>query len=272
MGLTGAAVVNQIGRPDERHLSRARLLLRALPDVFQKAARDPFAARAVLLYLVLDQDEEIRTKQLEHLKASADRGVYPETLRLIHAKGNLLTQQRLPLIELALPTLRRISMEQAQRFLKNLNALIRADGKITLFEWCLNHVVAEYLKKCFEKPSEEGPLIQDLNQVKRDCAVVLSTLIHAAHNQKITPSEVFAEAAGELGQTAMEMIASDKLSLAELDQSLKVLKRLKPQAKARLIKACTACVLADGRIEQAEEELLRGVAATLSLPMPPLSV
>ncbi len=271
LGLTGAAVVNQIGRPDERHLNRARLLLRGIPEVFQKAARDPFATRAVLLYLVLDQDGEIRAKQLEHLKTSADRGVYPETLRLLRAEGNLLPEQRLPLIELALPTLHRISKEQARLFLNNINTLIKADGKITLFEWCLNHVVVEYLKKCFEKPSEEGPLIQDLSQAKHDCTVVLSTLIHAAHNQKIKPHEVFAEAACELGQTGMEIIPAEKLNLAELDQALKVLKRLKPQAKALLIKACTACVLADGRIEQAEAELLRGVAATLSIPMPPLS-
>ncbi len=269
-GLTGAVVMDQIGRPDETHLNQAKLLLRGIPEIFQKAVRDPFAARAVLLYLVLDQDEEIRTKQLEQLKKAAERGVYPETLRLIRAGDNISQEHRLPLVELALPTLHRISKEQAHHFLDNLDSLIRADGRITLFEWCLQTIISQNLLEYFDKPSRPAAQINDLNQVTQDCTVVLSILVHATRHTGITAVDVFSSAVKELAQTDMDLIPPKQLSLARLDHSLMVLKRLKPQPKALLIKACVTCVLADGRIEPVEAELLRGVAATLSVPMPPL--
>jgi uncharacterized tellurite resistance protein B-like protein len=40
--------------------------------------------------------------------------------------------------------------------------------------------------------------------------------------------------------------------------------------KAKLVKACAACVLADKKIEPIEAELLRAIADTLDCPMPPL--
>ncbi len=269
MGLTGAAVMEQIGRPDSAHLNRARLLLRNMPEVFRKAARDPFAARAVLFYLVLDQNEEVRARQLEQLKKTGDRGVYPETIRLLRTGGDLSRELRLPLVEMALPTLRRISEEQSRLFLHNLNSLILADGKITLFEWCLHKIVAQHIEEYFGKQLVPSP-IGNLEQVQKDCEVVLSTLVHATRHQGLEKSDVFTEATKELGLPNLELIQSKDLSLAVLDRSLKNIKNLKPQPKARLIKACVVCVLADGRIEPVEAELMRGVAATVSVPMPPL--
>jgi tellurite resistance protein len=40
--------------------------------------------------------------------------------------------------------------------------------------------------------------------------------------------------------------------------------------KERLLRACAACALADGRVAAAEGEIVRAVAATLGCPMPPL--
>ena len=75
-----------------------------------------------------------------------------------------------------------------------------------------------------------------------------------------------------MGQPELELAPQDRLGLAVLDRALKVLKRLKPEPKGRLLKACAACVVADGRIEAAEAEMFRAIAATLDVPMPPLVV
>jgi tellurite resistance protein len=40
--------------------------------------------------------------------------------------------------------------------------------------------------------------------------------------------------------------------------------------KERLLRACAACALADGRVAAAEGEIVRAVAASLGCPMPPL--
>ncbi len=270
-GLTGATVFDQIGRPDSSHLLRARQLLRDIGKPLLKVARDPFAARAVLLYLVLDENHEIRTKQLQHLKTEAARGVYPEVQRLIRADINIKREQRFTLAELALPALRRLSEEESRLFLKNLNGMIRADGRITFFEWCLFRIVAQYIDDFFQKPAKaDCHLISTLEQVKKECSIILTMLVKAANHVGLTHAEVFQRAVAEMGLEIQPAPAED-LNLTRLDNSLKVLRGLKPQGKARLIRGCVACVEADGRIEPLEFGLLRTMAATLSVPMPPLS-
>jgi hypothetical protein len=40
--------------------------------------------------------------------------------------------------------------------------------------------------------------------------------------------------------------------------------------KDRILAACAACALADGRVTSAEAEVIRAVAASLGQPAPPL--
>ncbi len=270
-GFSAANVLARIGRPGNADLSKAKHLLKNIDDVFLRAARDPFSAQAVLLYLVLDDDTGIREQQLVHLKSSAAPGISPEIRKLIRTGKAVLPEERLALVELSLPALRRFSKEQANHFLRDLKSLIRIDGKITLFEWCLLRIVSSYIDDYFEKPSgDAGTLIDTLDQVGHDCAMVFSVLAYSTHHDGLTHSEVFARAIQETGLPSLERIPADRINLASLEKSLKKLQQLKPQAKALLLKGCITCVLADGKIRAVEAELLRSVAATLSVPMPPL--
>lgn len=269
-GLSGAAVTEQIGRPDSRHLQRARMLLKSIEEPLLKVGRDPFTARAALLFLVLDDNEEIRIKQLQQLKGEASRGVYPEIQRLLRTETVISREQRLALAELALPALRRLSEQEAQLFMQNLSTIIRADGRITLFEWCLFRVTAQFIDDFFKKTAKtDQHLISNLEQVKNECAVILTMLVKTARHVGVKNSEVFHLASAAAG-LEIEPVTGKNLNLSRLDRSLKVLRKLKPKAKAKLIQSCVVCVEADGRIEPIEYELLRAVAASLAVPMPPL--
>jgi Zn-dependent protease with chaperone function len=270
-GLVATEVVASVGRPTEAHLGYARQMLHDIPEVLRKAARDPFSARALICYLVLDPAQEVRDGQLLHLKAKADRGVYAETLKLVREGEGLLPEHRLPLVDLALPTLRRLSEPQFRLFLDNLNALMAADGKISLFEWCLRKIVAQHLGAAFGKPAGRRSLGGELDQVAGSCVVLLSVLVHAVNQEGIGAAGAFAAARSELG-LAIELAPQERLGLVELDRALLELNRLSPLLKAKVLKACAACVTADGRIVPLEAELLRAVAATLNCPMPPLVV
>jgi len=271
MGLTGAGMVAQVGQLSEANLGYARILLRGIPEVLQKAARDPFAARALICFLVLDGDEAVRARQLQHLKNSADRGVHLETLKLIRAGGALRPEQRLPLVDLALPTLHRLTTPQYQKFLANLDTLIEADGRISLFEWCLRRIVLHHLAKAFGRPAGKGAATGDLTQVAGSCVVLLSLLAHAGNPHEGGAAAAFAAARAELN-LEIELAPSERVGLVALDRALDDLEKLAPQLKARLLTACGACVTTDGLIAPVEAELLRAVAATLDCPMPPLAI
>ncbi len=270
-GFTVANVISRIGKPSGADLNTAKHLLQNIDAVFLRAARDPFSAQAALLYLTLDDNSTIREQQLSYLKKSGTPGISPEIRKLIQTGNSVRPEERLALVELSLPSLRRLTEEQAHLFLLDLKSLIRTDGKVTLFEWCLLRIVSSYIDDYFEKPSAQtGHLINDLNQVSQDCAMVLSTLAYSTRHEGLTQAEVFARAIKEMGLPAIKQIHVDGINLALLEKSLKTLQRLKPQAKAVLIRGCVACVLADGKIAAVEAELLRSVAATLSVPMPPI--
>ena len=77
--------------------------------------------------LVLDKGQKVRDKQLRQLQDHADRDVYTLTLRLMPEMNGLEIKYRLPLIDIAIPALKQLSISQYESFRHNLLAVDR-DG------------------------------------------------------------------------------------------------------------------------------------------------
>ncbi len=69
--MTSGAIVDQTGQPAPSQLAYAHKLINDLPDEFASAVNDPFAARAVIYFLVLDKDKAAHNDQLQHLEISS---------------------------------------------------------------------------------------------------------------------------------------------------------------------------------------------------------
>ena len=272
-GTTAAAAVKHIGQPTAAHLGYARELISGLPPVLKAAAHEPFAARAVVHFMVLDDDPKVRSQQLNHLKGAADSQVYEETVRLAKEVGELKVEQRLPLVDMVLPTLRQLSKKQYLRFRENLDTLIEADGRLSLFEWVIRKIICHHLDAVYErKTSRTSYGFTTMVKAAPSCSVLLSLLIHASHHGGMSKAEVLAIAGQELAGINVELLDQNKLSFNLIEQALDQLTQLKPLAKGKLIRACAAAVTADQHIAPVEAELLRAIADTLDCPMPPLVV
>jgi hypothetical protein len=256
--------------PTRAHLGYAAELIKDLPEALRRGVAEPFAARAVIYGLVLDTDEYMCRRQLEHLARDADPGVYAETVRLRGLVRSLKVASRLPLVDMALPTLRQLSHSQYGLFKKNLTALIEADGKLSLFEWTLRKVVCHHLDRAFAGTAGAARGKTSLRQARSACAVLLSLLVYATRPEGLTEQEVFAAAVAELGEPEVRLIDPGQLSFGRLDGAIDELAGLPPLERARLVKACAVCVLADRKIAAVEAELLRAIAETLDSPLPPL--
>lgn len=75
----------------------------------KQAAHEPFGARALIYFLVLDKDPNQRRQQLQHLMAHADPGAYRETVKLNLQSDRFENEYRLALIDMALSSLRQLS-------------------------------------------------------------------------------------------------------------------------------------------------------------------
>jgi Zn-dependent protease with chaperone function len=267
--LASGTMIDHIGQPQAQHLAYAGTVLAALPGSLLSAAREPSAARALIYLLVLDESAQARTAQLEHLQQAADVGVYQELNSLLKKDLVIAAEQRLPLVELALPSLRQLSEHQYQLFKTNFDTLIALDNKISLFEWCLQKFLFHHLAQTFSdsKPAKLGRT--PLARCQQEIAILLAVMSHSHKERALDAREVFTKGATELDMD-LTMPSLKDLSYSKLDSALERLTTVKPLQKPALLKACAASILADDQVAPIEVELLRTVAAILDCPMPPL--
>ncbi len=271
----GAAsrAVADVGQPKAGHVALAEQLLARMPEALRDAAHDPFGARAVIYAMLLDRDpaSESRARQWTHLEAHADKAVLEMTRKIEPLISNLDTALRLPLIDIALPTLRHMTISQFEPFEKSIDALIRADRRMDTFEWVLAGLLRRHLTPHYRNVRKPRVDYYSLRTLGRECGVLLSALARAG-GEKTAAREAFTRAARHLEPVRVPWLDADQSDLAQLDAALEKLNTAAPALKKSLLEATAACVLADQQVTWREVELLRAVADRLDCPMPPVLI
>ena len=273
VGATMATVANaidQIGNPEQETIAHARTLIAGLPDVITEAVREPFGARAVIYSFVLDQGREVRDRQLMHLQKYADPNVFELTQKLIAEMDGLDFKHRLPLIDMAIPALKQLSIGQYQSFKKNLTALIEMDSRIDLLEWSLQKILFSHLDGHFFKPAQAKVRYSNVRDLRQEVRVILSVMAYAGQQDQKDVEAAFHAAAEALKFGELQLREKGRISVADLDMAMEKLEMLNPLAKPKLLQACAVSVMHDQKISAVESELLRAIASVLGCPMPPI--
>ena len=103
--------------------------------------------------LLLDRQNEVRARQLEVLSNLADSDVVKLTHELSPHMDKLDVRARLPLVDLAMPALRAMTLPQFRSFSRCFDKLVLADNRLELFEWVLAQVLLWHLRPQFETGS-----------------------------------------------------------------------------------------------------------------------
>jgi Zn-dependent protease with chaperone function len=266
----GSSAIEQVGQPTAAHIAYAAALVEGIPSAVAEAAREPYGARAVIYALVIDREDEPRNRQLEQLARFGEAGIDAETQRLLPEIELLEARYRLPLIDIALPSLCALSANQYQAFKTNLRALVVADEKIELFEWVLQRMVFSHLRPHFERVKPPRIRHTSLRKLSEPCAVMLSILAHASSPSETAIRTAFEAGASQLPGVDIALLPRERAGLRELDSALGRLAETDPSTREQLLRACAACIAADREITQAEGELVRAIADGIGCPMPPL--
>jgi Zn-dependent protease with chaperone function/uncharacterized tellurite resistance protein B-like protein len=268
--IAGGALA-QAGRPTVDHLEYASALLARLPEDLREAAHEPMTATALVYALMMEGEPERREAQLKLLTELASGPVMAEVRRLLKRTGAVGASVRLPLVELCLPALRRLSKGQYAEFERAIRELVSADGQIEIHEYALQHMLRRHLEPQFR--SVRRPVVQYhvMKPLVADLVVVLSVLAQAGH---ATPEEVAVAFAAGMRGVEVPGLESRPMELAranlgELDAALGRLTEAAPVLKRRILEACANAVSADGRLAVREAELLRAIADALDCPLPP---
>lgn len=262
--------VAQIGSVTQQHLKRANELIAGLPRDVILAAHEPYGARAVIYALLVNADAKARARQLELLPSSAEPGVWKLMQGLLPEVSQLEARIRLPLIDLALPALRELSPDQYRRFCGVVAELVKADDRISLFEWTLQRILLTHLRPHFEGVTPPRLRYRDFKRLADPCEQVFSALVAASSNADASAERAFAEVAAALPLPRIRLRPFDQVGLQGLDAALEALSGLTPALKRRFLTACAKLIAADHEVTLDEAELFRAIADSLGCPVPPL--
>jgi Zn-dependent protease with chaperone function len=260
-------IVDEVGHPTEDTLSVATDLIASTSDACTDAARDPWAARALLYAMLLSHDPAHRAAQKQLIAAKADQGVPDHLARLEGPVEQLDAPRRLMLISLAMPALKSLSHPQYERFVEIIIGLIKTDRRIELFEWVCHRLLVKELKPHFEGAVQLPVRYRRIEDVALPAVELVSALARLVPGAGADAA--FAAGIRELGLRGAHITQPDP-NLTRLSDALKHLRLLNPLLKPKILKACAATVLHDALVTSEETTLLQGVAATLDCPLPPL--
>lgn len=229
--------------------------------------QDSTQAQLLVLAMLVDKRGEVAQTQRQAVSEAFGAAAAIATDRLHATVQSLPLGARLPLLDMAMPALRKLPLTEADRLLRVAHALIAADGRMTLPEFLLYTVLKRRLGSAAQAPVQ--PRHASVAELPEEAARVLSLLAHLRTSR--SAEQAFEAGRATLGGMALTRLPVSALSVEALGDALDRLNRLMPLAKPAFIKACAAVVYEEGsaRIDWQAASALRTLCAALDSPMPP---
>jgi Zn-dependent protease with chaperone function len=269
-GLVGAAaaasVPAAIGRPHPASRPFVERLLERVGSLgLRPALSDTTGAQLLVLGLLIDQEQAIAVRQEESVAKTFGPNASAQVEAVRDAAAKMPPGWRLPLVDLAMPALRKLPPAARERLLALARTLIAADGKVTLPEFLLYTVLEARLAP---KPASTRPARSvSLRDLKVETQLVLSLVAMVRLPQD--PAHAYHAGAALCDGAPAEPLGRDQLALNKASAALHRLNLLWPLAKPQFIKACVAVAFVDGSTNWKAASCLRTLCTALDCPLPP---
>lgn len=264
------SLASSVGEPTPAHVEYAHQLIEEMPEAVRKAVAEAYSARAVVLCLLLDEDEQIRARQLSCITGSADRGLRATVDQLLPDFGEVDVRMRVPLLDMAKASLREMTSAQYKDFKKLFQEIVEADDRLSLFEWMVTNSLVKHLDGHFGSVSRKSGSKLKLPACKDELRFVLSALAHAGEAGDQEARRSYDAASRSLGFSIGELVPRKECRVARLSNAVGRLARLKLECMKKVLGACVLGIASDGEVSQLEAELLRVFSETMGCPVPPL--
>ncbi|MDP4548676.1 M48 family metallopeptidase [Marinobacter sp. MDS2] len=260
---------SRVGTVTPKSEAFAADLLQQLPATFRnllytRAGAIQLCYGLLTYHLPANERERCLALLPEHTLLGEQRDILTKLNPTLIALGEAA---RFPILELAMPALRKLDSDERRLLLNNVRKLVAADKRLSLFELALNTFLSRHLAP----NAEQAVPVRHRNyrSVRADIECVVGLFARAGSPSEQDAAKLYQEAiAGFFSQPNQPPTPS--VSIKELQAALASLSRLSPLLKPGIIDACGHCILHDGKVEVREYELMRLVADQLDCPMPPL--
>jgi hypothetical protein len=214
----------------------------------------------------MDKDEEIREQQLLFVAQNMGSDSEARVRGLLNAAPDLAREQRLPLLEISIPELKRRPPDHVSKVLATVKLLNEADGQTDVFEYLMAKIIALHLWESVNPHQVRLAGKGNLYQATDKALDVIAVLAMHGNETREDIKSAYQAGCRILGA---EVPVPDIEDWSEaLDVALPVLDQLKPADKGKLVQALIATVMSDNRVAVAEMELLRVVCSVIHVPLP----
>lgn len=166
-----------------------------------------------------------------------------------------------------MPALRKLDPEEREALITNVQKLVAADNRVTLFELALTSFLSRHLGA---GASREIPVRYRKYRPVLPAIQKLVSLFARAGTAGGAEAEVLYREAIAGFVPGSEQPVLEKVTMRQLREALTTLNGLSPLLKPAVIDACGHCISHDGKVDVREYELMRLVADQMDCPMPPL--
>ena len=263
--------IAHIGSPRPEQITFARSLHAALPELWIHAVHQAPMAQAMIFGVLLAQDEVLRGTELIRLAELTDPQTADLTLRFHSEAGDRSSAEKIALVDMAIPTLRSLSIDEYERFREVVDVLMQSDRRIDLFEYTLSRMLQRHLSRYFEGAGPTPLRFRSLRVLLPDARVLISTLARAGSRTEEEAARAYRHGAQALHikEAAGAILPSGECTLASVDLALQRYDAAAPALKRSLMLACSATVMADDAVTDREAELIRAIGDALDCPVPP---
>lgn len=254
--------VSTIGNLNLQHLVVANGIQQDILSAFGDVIHDPYGAK-IIVYALLSMEnfnEDILRKELDESEANQ---VIEDINQIVPIIQKLGMKSRLPLLEILIPALRFLTNEDLTAFLKNIEKIIDADDKISLFEFVASTIINNQLL----------PKTNLTNEIKY---TTFNDVISSVSCLFILMAKLMEEDSEKAYYSCMKNLYNDKdipayseegFSVKEIHSALSKLELLSPELKEFLLNVCESQLLNDEN-SITHIEVLRAIADLLDCPIP----
>jgi len=270
-GLSPGSIGDSVANPTAEHVVFAERVLQTVPELLYDAAHSPDLSYLLTIALILDQSGRVLERQFN----LATEQLGEQRTRLIRKFYEALLEAgpvyRLPLLEIAFPSLRQRPAPQLQYLIDLTGRLIEIDGEIELYEFCFYRVLATNLRHIINPSSSPRRRRAGRKSVRIAAVELLRIVAHHGHINEADGEAAFRAGLKQFGKWGESFMydSERKPSTTALDKSLDILVALNGEGRKMLLESVTTVVLHDEQLTVAEAELIRAICASLEIPLPP---
>ncbi|RZA18602.1 MAG: peptidase M48 Ste24p [Lysobacteraceae bacterium] len=271
LNVTPPMVAAQVAAPESDDYERADTIANTIPEALRELAARRDAVMPLLLGLLMADEDALAARQQEEVAARMGRDTADYAAR-IHQQltADLHPMLRLPLAALAFPVLRLRPRPELGVFLDSLFAVVNADGKVSLFEYCLGRLLTVQVMEALDPSRYARFGRRKPGNVRNEFATLLAVVAQAGHEDVASARRAYLAGLQRVLPRDHLPYAPPANGVLALDAVWEPLDALDPLAKQAMVEALTAAISHDGRVSVAEAELLRTICGVLHCPLPPM--